>query len=249
MTTSASHCASRRSGRGLALGGALALLVGAAWAQPAPAAPAGAIYTCTTTDGRRLTSDRPLAECKNVEQRILNRDGSLLRVQPPTPTAEERAARDAEQRRKEAQLQAQQDAARRDRNLMQRYPDEAAHQRAREAALGPARLALTSTEQRLQELQRQREPLLAETEFYKGRSLPDKLRQQLDANEAAAAAQRSAIATHRAELDRINGLYDAELERLRRLWAGAAPGSLGPMSSSAIVPVAADKRAANAPLR
>lgn len=246
MSTSASPCAPRRFARGMTFGGTLALLAGAVLAQPAPATPAGAIYTCTTPDGRRLTSDRPLAECKNVEQRILNRDGSLLRVQPPTPTAEEHAARDAEQRRKEAQLQAQQDAVRRDRNLMQRYPDEAAHQRAREGALAPTRLALTSAEQRLQELQRQRQPLIAETEFYKGRSLPDKLRQQLDANEAATAAQRNAIDAHRAELARINGLYDTELERLRRLWAGAAPGSLGPISSSGIVPVAADKRSANA---
>ena len=30
------------------------------------------------------------------------------------------------------------------------------------------------------------------------------------------------------ELERINKLYDAELDRLRRLWAGAPPGSLGP---------------------
>jgi hypothetical protein len=31
---------------------------------------------------------------------------------------------------------------------------------------------------------------------------------------------------------RINRLFDAELERLRRLWAGAPPGSLGPLPGS-----------------
>lgn len=216
------------------------MLAAAAQAQPAASAP-GAIYTCTTPDGRRLTSDRPLPECKGVEQRQLNRDGSLRRVLPPTLTAEEAALQEAEERRLAVLRQAQMDAMRRDRNLKARYPDEAAHQRARESALDAVRSALASTETRLIDLQREREPLIVETEFYVGRPLPDKLRQQLDANEAATAAQRSAILTHRAEIDRINRFYDAELERLRRLWAGAAPGSLGPMPSTA-VPVAAEAR-------
>ncbi len=222
----------RGSGRGIAwlLAGWLA---GAAHAQTA-----GAIYTCTAPDGQRLTSDRPIPACRSVEQRVLNRDGSLRQIVPPTLTAEELVIKEAEERRLAAQRQAQLDAVRRDRNLKQRYPDEAAHQRAREAALDAVRLALRSSEQRLQELQREREPLVAETEFYVGRELPATLRHKIEANEAAQQAQRNAIATHRAEIDRINGVYDVELERLRKLWAGAQPGSLGPMRSTT-VPVAA----------
>lgn len=215
-----------------------ALLLGAAWLAGIAHAQTGGIYTCTTPDGQRLTSDRPISACRSVEQRVLNRDGSLRQILPPTLTAEERAVKEAEERRQAALRQAQQDAVRRDRNLQQRYPDEASHQRAREAALDAVRLALRSSEQRLQELQREREPLIAETEFYVGRELPATLRQRLEANEAAQQAQRQAIATHRAEIERINGVYDAELERLRKLWAGAPPGSLGPMRSSAL-PVAA----------
>jgi hypothetical protein len=41
------------------------------------------------------------------------------------------------------------------------------------------------------------------------------------------AAQRSVAQNQRAELDRINRLYDIELDRLKQLWAGAPPGSLG----------------------
>ena len=50
------------------------------------------IYTCTDGQGRKLTSDRPIAECVSREQRQLNRDGSLRRTVPPTLTPEERAA-------------------------------------------------------------------------------------------------------------------------------------------------------------
>lgn len=214
-------------------------LLGAAWlAGLAQAQTGGAIYTCTTPDGQRLTSDRPIPACRSVEQRVLNRDGSLRQVLPPTLTAEELVVKEAEERRQAAIRQAQQDAVRRDRNLKQRYPDEAAHLRARESALDTVRLALRSGEQRLQELQREREPLIAETEFYAGRELPAALRQRLDANEASQQAQRNAISAHRAEIDRINGVYDVELERLRKLWAGAQPGSLGPMPSGTL-PVAA----------
>lgn len=221
-----------------------AALFSAVHAQQPP--PTTSIFTCVTADGRRHTSDRPIAACRDVEQRELNGDGSLRRIIPPTLTAEERAVKEAEDRRLAAVRQAQLDAVRRDRNLKSRYPDEAAHQRAREAALDTVRGALRSAEQRLEELRRERQPLDNETEFYVGRELPAKLRHQLEANAAAAEAQRSAIAAHRAELDRITGLYDAELDRLRKLWAGAPPGSLGPMPSNA-VPVSANGRGSSAP--
>ncbi len=198
----------------------------AAWAQPAPGP---GIYTCIDANGRRLTADRPIAECRHKEQQILNRDGSVRGVLPPTLTAEERAEKDARDRAAAEARAAAVDAARRDRNLMTRFPNEAAHQRAREAALDTVRLAMRATELRLRELQAARKPLLDEAEFYVGKALPPKLRNALDGNDAAVEAQRAASASQEAELDRINKLYDAELDRLRRLWGGALPGSLGPL--------------------
>jgi hypothetical protein len=198
--------------------------------KPAPAVTG--IYTCTDDKGRRLTSDRPIAECTAKEQRILNRDGSLKAVHPPTLTADERAEHDARERRAAESRAAQADAVRRDRNLVQRYRDEAQHQKARGAALDAVKLAVHASEARLKELAAERKPLLDEAEFYAGKALPAKLKAALDANDTATDAQRSAVATQQAELDRVNRLYDAELDRLRRLWAGAQPGSLGPMPSA-----------------
>jgi hypothetical protein len=203
------------------------LPVVAAWAQPSPG-----IYACVDSNGRRLTADRPIAECRHKEQQILNRDGSVRGILPPTLTAEERAEKDARDRAAADVRAAAADAARRDRNLMARYPNEAAHQRAREASLDTVRLAIRATELRLRELELARKPLLGEAEFYVGKPMPPKLRAALDANDASAEAQRSATATQEAELGRINRMYDAELDRLRRLWAGAAPGSLGPLPSA-----------------
>jgi hypothetical protein len=205
------------------------------------------IFTCVDANGKRYTSDRPIAECLSREQQILNRDGSVRQVVPPSLTADERAAAEARQRVEAERRAAQQEAVRRDRNLMQRYPTEAAHKRAREAALEPLRRSLKLSETRLELLARERKPLDSEAEFYAGKPLPGKLRQQIDGNEAAVAAQQSLMATQRAETDRINGLFDLELERLKKLWGGAAPGSLGPMAApAAVVPAASGAAAASA---
>ena len=40
-------------------------------------------------------------------------------------------------------------------------------------------------------------------------------------------AGKGVDAGQKAELERVNKLFDIELARLKRLWAGAAPGSLG----------------------
>lgn len=213
---------------------ALVALVASALALPSAAraqtqAAPGGIYTCTDDKGRRLTSDRPIPECVHKEQKLLNRDGSVRNVVPPTLTSDERAEKEAGERRAAEARAAQQDAIRRDRNLLVRFPNAAAHQRAREAALDPVRLAIKNSDSRLRELQAERKPLANEAEFYPNRPLPPKLRQQIDANDAATEAQRALLNTQSAELERINANFDAELERLKRLWSGAQAGSLGPL--------------------
>ena len=191
------------------------------------------IYTCTDASGKRLTSDRLIAECTGREQRVLGRDGSLLRIVPPTLTPAERAEAEARDQRRAAERQAQLDLVRRDRNLMQRYPNEAAHAKARQAALEPARVGMRASEERLQALAAERKPLQSETEFYVGKSLPSELKLKLDANDAAVAAQRAFMQNQQAEMARLNAGFDLELARLKKLWAGAAPGSLGPLETAA----------------
>ena len=196
-------------------------------AQTPPGPPGKSIYTCVDSTGKRRTSDRPIPECNDREQRELNSDGSLKRTVPPTMTSDERAAAEARDQQQALSLANQREAIRRDRNLLMRFPNEAAHQKAREGALEDMRKALKVSESRLELLQKERKPLVDESEFYVGRQMPLKLRQQLDANDAASDAQRSLILNQQAEQVRINDLYDTELQRLRKLWSGATPGSMG----------------------
>ena len=219
--------------QGLMIAAAMAAGV-AMGAESSP--PTSGIYTCVDDAGRRLTSDRPIPQCTHKQQRILNRDGSLKAILPPTLTAEERAEKEAQERKAAELRAAQADAVRRDRNLMNRFPDRAAHDKARTAALDTVRLAIRASSLRLEALGLDRKPLLDEAEFYAGKPLPKELKTQLDANDAAFAAQRSAMQSQEAELGRINALYDAELAHLQRLWAGATPGSLGTVAATPALP-------------
>ena len=211
---------------------AMTLLLWAGFGAWAGAADAATIYTCVDSAGKKHTSDRPIAECSGREQRVLNPDGSVRRIVPPEMTSDERSAIEARERATTAERVRQQEAVRRDRNLLSRYPTEAAHQKARTAALDDMRKSLREAEARLTELAAERKPLDADAEFYAGKPLPLKLRLALNANEASVEAQKTLIQNQQAEVERIDKRYDAELERLRKLWAGAPPGSLGTVASA-----------------
>jgi len=190
------------------------------------------IFQCEV-NGKKVTSDRPIAECANKEQRQLNPDGSLYRFVKPIPTPDETEEMERKERERLAALANQNDAVRRDRNLMQRFPNEAAHKKARDKALDDLRVAGKNSEARIGLLLKERKTLEDEKQFYVNeqvnKPLPTLLKQKLDANEAALEAQKSLAQNQDSEVARINKLYDAELARLRKLWAGAQPGSLGPL--------------------
>lgn len=208
------------------------LLIGTAapWAQEAK--PPERIFSCTAADGRRLTSDRPIPECAGREQRLHRRDGSVKAEVPPLMSPEEAAAAEVRARQRAAERSALADATRFDRNLLARYPRQAQHDLARKASLDSIVTATQNSERRIKDLQAERKKLDDEAEFYIGQSLPPKLKRQIDANDAAREAQALAIGNQAAERDRTNRRYDLELQRLKRLWAGSPPGSLGPAPSA-----------------
>lgn len=216
----------------LLAGLALACGHGSVRGQQQPSvAPNPGIYTCIDDKGKLRTADRLIVECSDREQRVLNKDGSVKRIVPPTLTAEERAERDAQLRKEMEEKAAYNDAVRRDRNLKVRFPNEATHNRARESALEAVRASMRASAQRIKELEVERRPLQEEAEFYRGRQVPQRLKQQLEANETSVAAQRELMQTQESELQRVNRIYDVELEHLRKLWKGAPPGSISLVSA------------------
>jgi serine phosphatase RsbU (regulator of sigma subunit) len=212
-----------------ALAVATTMLVGAhfsSWAQSAPAT--GGVYTCIDAKGRKLTADRPITECTDREQKILNPSGTVREKVSPTLTAQERADRDVQEKRDMEERNRLFDEKRRDRALLIRYPNKGVHDQERREALIQIGVVMQAANNRLEELSKQRVDIDAEMEFYKKdpNKAPAYVRRQLDENTQSQAVQRRFIGEQEAEVKRVSARFDEELVRLRQLWSAAAP-SLG----------------------
>ena len=196
-----------------------------AWAQQAR--PPQEVYTCIDKHGRRITSDRPIADCVDREQRVLDHTGTERRRIGPSLTEHERAAQEV-QRRKQAEESARiAEERRRERALTARYPDEATHQAERDAAIDQVEEVTVVAHKRVQSLKAERRRLDVELEFYRGdvTKAPVLLQRQIADNEQALADQQRFLATQELEKRRIHQRFDAELAQLRQLWAAQRASS------------------------
>ncbi len=200
---------------------ALGALLACALAGDALAQPSGpGIYTCIDSKGRRITSDRPIMECLDREQRELGATGVTRRVVPPSYTADERARLDA-QRRAEEEVQARiAEEKRRDRALMIRYPNQGVHDKERGEALAQIDEVVAAVVRREQSLVKQRQEITTELEFYQGdvNRAPSWLKRKLEDNESQMQVQKRFLDDQAQEKKRINARFDEELVKLRQLW-------------------------------
>jgi Domain of unknown function (DUF4124) len=188
---------------------------GTAWAQ---------IFSCVDGNGRKITSDRPIAECRDKDQKELNSNATVKRIIKPTMTAQEQAASDQKLKDEAVEKAYQEENRRRNRALLSRYPNKAAHDKERVTAQAQVDEIIKTAQSRIGELSIQRKKLDEEMEFYKKdpAKAPAALRRQMDENEKNVSAQRRFIGEQGEEKKRLDSRYDEELERLRSLWAQAA---------------------------
>ncbi|MDO9114473.1 MAG: DUF4124 domain-containing protein [Polaromonas sp.] len=192
-------------------------------------AQAQGIYSCVDAAGRKITADRPIAECIDRPQREINPSGTVKRVVGPSLTAQERAAQEqkdkaaAEVRAREAEEK------RRDRALLLRYPSRAVHDKERAEALDQIDVVIKAASKRTTELAGQRKAIDADFEFYKSdpARAPASLKRRLEENDSSVAVQKRFIADQDAEKKRVNMRFDEELVKLNQLWAmgGAVPAA------------------------
>lgn len=205
----------------LVLIAALSGFAGAIWAQSAPVS---GIYTCVDVNGRKLTSDRPIPECLDREQKVLNPSGTLKQKVAPSMTAAERAAQEAKEKKLLEEQNRITEEHRRDRALLIRYPNKSVHDKEREEALAQIAAVSKAASTRLVELAAQRKKLDDEMEFYKKdpSKAPQNLKRQVEDNIRSVDVQKHFITDQDDESKRVNGRFDDELARLKQLWAAAA---------------------------
>lgn len=204
--------------------GATTILAGSAvWAQTQSVT--GGVYTCIDAKGRKLTADRPIVECIDREQKVLNPSGTVRAKVGPSLTAQEKIELEQKEKREAEERNRTAEEKRRDRALLTRYPNKGVHDQERGEALVQIEAVTKAATTRLAELARQRVAIDEEMEFYKKdpTKAPAYLRRQLDENTQSQAVQKRFIGEQDAEAKRVNARFDDELVRLRQLWALMAP--------------------------
>lgn len=188
------------------------------------AAQGSGIYSCIDGKGRRITADRPIAECMDRTQKQLSGSGVVKREIAPVLTTDERAALEQKEKAAAEQRAREAEEKKRDQALLTRYPNRAAHDQERAAALVQVEEAIKASAKRAQELVDQRKAINADLEFYKatpGRA-PASLKRRLDENDSSVAAQKRLVAEQEAEKKSVNRRFDEELAKLKPFWGGAA---------------------------
>lgn len=185
------------------------------------------IYTCTDAHGRRITSDRPIPECADREQRELSPSGLVKRVIPGAVSAQQQ-----EQLNKQAEQEAEQRArereqVRKDRALMNRYTNQRQHDAEREKQLAMVDTNIAVIQNRARELQQQAKGYQEEMEFYKAdpTKAPAWLKRRMADNMALQEQQQLLVAAQLEEAKRVNARFDEELVRLKALWATHGGGT------------------------
>ena len=197
----------------------------ASWAQDVPVI--SGVYTCIDAKGRKLTADRPIPECTDREQKVLNPSGTVKAKVGPSLTAQEKAELEQKERREAEERNRTADEKRRDRALLTRFPNRAVHDQERIEAMAQIKVVIQAAKNRLDELIKQRVAIDDEMEFYKKdpSKAPAYVRRQLDENVQSQAVQRRFIQEQEAEIRRVNVRFDDELVRLRQLWTSGTTSS------------------------
>ena len=208
------------------------------WGGLLAQASAQAIFTCVDAKGRRLTADRPIAECLDREQRELTPGGIVRRKHGPVLTAEERAVEEEKNRKAIEERNRQLEEKKRERALLTRYPDRAAHDKERSMALVVLDEAIATARKNSDQLLAQRKKLNSELEFFKEdpSKVPAKLKKQIEENQQHVEAQTRFIANQDSEKQRVNARFDEELGKLKQLWAQRA-GTPATAAVSASAPI------------
>jgi hypothetical protein len=158
----------------------------------------------------------------------LSPQGTVIRRTEAAPTPEQTAAREAERKRKLEEDLAAKEEKRKNQALLNTYPQERDIDEARVRALKANEESIKEVERKLADAEKRKQTLAAEAEFYKKRTIPAHLKQEIQTNEVELRSQAELLDKKRKESDAINARYDEDLRRYR----GLARTGLAPVAAS-----------------
>jgi len=171
------------------------------------------MYKCVDAKGKTYYTQMPPPECLGRETQELNKSGSVVRSTPKEPTAEQRAAREAEQKKKLENEEKAKEERRKNSALLNTYSSEKDIDYARAGALKEAEAAIRETEKRIVDAQKRQKQLDAEKEFYTKKPMPAKLKEDMSNIEIEIKNQMELLDAKKKEIGTINAKYDEDKRR------------------------------------
>jgi len=194
------------------------------------------MYCCNDASGKLTCGDLLPAACYKRAYRIMDGKGRLVREVEAPLTPEQRAQREAEQVRRQAEEKRLAEEKRRNMALLATYPNEAEIDKARDRTLAEFDKASSDTRKRYDAAVKRRKKLDVEKEFYLKKPMPANLKKQIEDTDKEIETLKESLDGRKAEADALRDRYDEEKRRFMDLKYGKGRGG-----SAAPAPAAADK--------
>jgi len=175
-------------------------------------------------NGHQVCGDVLPMQCFGKSYREMSPQGTTRRLVEAPLTPEQLARRDAEERARRTELARQRAELRRNQSLLETYSSVADIEARRDRAVEGVDQDLKRAEARHTQLQKKRESLSREAEFYQKRPMPIPLAAALRESDSELAAQASVIEAKKREIDAIRSRY--EQDRLRYIKLSESHGTL-----------------------
>jgi hypothetical protein len=188
-------------------------LVAAAALLVLPLAAGAQSYRCTSKEGKKYYGSAVPAQCIGQPVEVLDLQGRVVRRIDPEGTEKERLAKEAEEARKRKQLDAQREAARRNRALLATYTSVKDIDEARKRALANNQKAVQDLEDRISQIKKRQASHEKEMALYKGKDTPPKLADDMRSAETDLKYQEELLAVKHKESEQINARYDDDKKR------------------------------------
>lgn len=181
--------------------------------------PAAAAITCCEVNGKRTCGNPTPPQCLDKAKTEFSKGGTAKQVEAPL-TAEQRAAREAEEVRKKEEERKAAEQARKDRALLDSYNSEKDFDTAFERAKADVEKNAEQAKHRLEAAQKRKLKLEQEREFYQKKPMPPDLQTQIKDNDSEIAAQQKALDDKDVKVAELRTKFDADKARYRALKGG-----------------------------
>lgn len=193
------------------------LLCSALILAAAPVAAQVRIYCCDAADGRKVCGDFLPTACEKRAYEIRDGKGEVVERKEAPLTPEQQAARDAEQKRKEEAAKKAAEEKRRNQVLVSTYASDKDIDIARDKAVAEIDKAVKQVALRVEDAKKKKARIEKEKEFYKGKSLPAQLQQQIKAADIEIEGHQAALASKEKEKEAVRQRFEDDKKRYLEL--------------------------------